>query len=216
MLLPLLPPLLLLSLLLLLPPLAATTSLNTIQAAIIQQIAPTSASCPPNTTECRTAHQAAPFIFRALTTHHIHHPNLQAAVIALMAYESADFRYKHNVWPGRPGQGTANMQMPRFNLLYARRTPALRATARARFPFRDPAGQSPDTLDAILALVTPDEYNFGSGPWFLAEMCGGDVRAALARDLDQGFGLYMACVGVDVSLERRVYLERAKRAFGLA
>ncbi|KAG5973889.1 hypothetical protein E4U55_000193 [Claviceps digitariae] len=138
-----------------------------------------------------------------------------AAVIALMAFESVDFQYKHNLYPGRPGQGTANMQMPNYNLLYAKQIPALRDQATCQFPFPTTDGQSPQTLQAILALVTPDEHNFGSGPWFLMSQCGGEVRDALARDVDDGFGLYMRCVGVEVTHERRAYLERAKKAFGL-
>jgi hypothetical protein len=87
-------------------------------AAAIQAIMPTSKSCAdakfPD--ECRTAEQAAPFISKAcadLSTGEC------AATIALMGLESVEMKFKHNVSPGRPGQGTANMMMadvglPRF------------------------------------------------------------------------------------------------------
>ncbi|KAG6003126.1 hypothetical protein E4U21_002324 [Claviceps maximensis] len=197
--------------LLLSPP--TTASLDTVR--IIQQIAPRSASCPPDNTECRTAQQAAPFIVQSLAQYKIYNPNLMAAVIALMAFESVDFQYKHNISPGRPGQGTANMQMANYNLLYAKQIDALRDETARLFPSATVDGQSPQTLNDLLALVTPDEYNFGSGPWFLMTQCGGDVRDALARDVDDGFALYMKCVGVGVTDERKAYFERAKKAFGL-
>ncbi|KAG5989372.1 hypothetical protein E4U52_005631 [Claviceps spartinae] len=178
----------------------------------IQQIAPKSLSCLPCSLDCRTAHQAAPFIASSLKKYNIHDLNTTAALLALMAFESVDFRYKHNVFPGRPGQGTVNMQSANYNLLYAKSIPALKPLV-ASIPSVE--GLKNETLNAILGLVTPDEYNFGSAPWFLVKQCGRDVLKALQRDLEDGFGAYMKCVGVEVSEERRVYLERAKKAFEL-
>lgn len=79
-------------------------------AKAIAAIMPQASSCDgadfPD--ECRTAAQAAPFISKACA-------DLSdgecAATVALMGLESVDMRFKHNVSPGRPGQGTANMQM---------------------------------------------------------------------------------------------------------
>ncbi|KAG5968137.1 hypothetical protein E4U58_001996 [Claviceps cyperi] len=178
----------------------------------IQQIAPKSLSCLPCSPDCRTAHQAAPLIASSLKKYNIHDLNTTAALLALMAFESVDFRYKHNVFPGRPGQGTVNMQSAGFNLLYAKSIPELKPLVAT---IRSVDGLKNETLNAILGLVTPDEYNFGSAPWFLVKQCGGDVFKALQRNLEDGFGAYMKCVGVEVSEERRVYLERAKKAFGL-
>ena len=85
-------------------------------AAAIQAIMPTSKSCAdaefPD--ECRTAEQAAPFISEAcadLSTGEC------AATIALMGLESVEMKFKHNVSPGRPGQGTANMMMADVGLV---------------------------------------------------------------------------------------------------
>ncbi|OAQ97769.1 hypothetical protein LLEC1_00565 [Akanthomyces lecanii] len=130
-----------------------------------------------------------------------------------MAFESADFRYKHNVYPGRAGQGTANMQMARFNLLYAK---SLAGVEEKVADISSVDGLPPDRLNYILSLVTPDEHNFGSGPWFLTTQCRGTVRDALQRNIDEGFAEYMACVGVSVTPERLAYLTRAKKAFGIA
>ncbi|KAG6021009.1 hypothetical protein E4U41_002636, partial [Claviceps citrina] len=70
-------------------------------------------------------------------------------------------------------------------------------------------------LDRILGLVQPDEYNFGSGPWFLVTQCGPEVREKLRASADEGWAAYMKCVGVEASPERTAYFERAKRAFGI-
>lgn len=198
----------------LLGPLAlASSALATINAAgIIKQISPNSASCDGATPECRTADQVAPHAAHAMLQYGLYSPKEMAAVLALMAFESADFKYKHNVYPGRPGQGTANMQMPNFNLKYAQSIPAVRPKV-ADIGSTD--GLPPAKLNEILALVTPDKYNFGSGPWFLKTQCPASVRDALKGNVDEGFKQYMACVGVDVTPERLAYFDRAKQAFHL-
>lgn len=179
---------------------------------IIQKIAPGSASCDAAATECRTATQAAPFMVQSMAQYQMYSPNEIAAVLSLMAFESVDFKYKHNVYPGRPGQGTANMQMAKYNLLYAKSLDGVKDKVA---DINSVDGLSDDRLNEILSLVTPDEFNFGSGPWFLATQCGQDVRDSLKGDIDQGFEAYMGCVGVTVTEERKAYLTRAKDAFGL-
>lgn len=179
---------------------------------VVQHIAPTSNSCEGKLPECRTAKQAAPYLIMGMLQYKINHVNEIASVLALMAFESVDFKYKHNVYPGRPGQGTANMQMAKFNLDYAKQIDGVKDKV-ANIPSVD--GLSPDKLNEILALVQPDEYNFGSGPWFLATQCPADVRDRMKKNADDGFRAHMSCVGVDVTEERLAYFQRAKEAFGL-
>jgi hypothetical protein len=179
-------------------------------AQIIEHIAPDSASCDGKSDECRTAEQAAPFIFDSFCQYGLQHPNQIAAVIALMALESGEFAYKRNAFPGRPGQGTANMQMPPFNLKYAKSLEDVRDQV-ANVTSTD--GLPDAELDRILDLVTVDEHNFGSGAWFLRSECPDTVVAALEADIDNGFEQYMACVGVEVGEERLAYLTKAKEAF---
>ncbi|CEJ94853.1 hypothetical protein VHEMI10360 [[Torrubiella] hemipterigena] len=192
--------------------LAGSALANLDAAAIIKQIAPNSVSCAGATPDCRTANQVAPHAVHSMSHYGLYSPKEMAAVLALMAFESADFKYKHNVYPGRPGQGTANMQMPSFNLKYAQSIPAVKGKV-AGIGSAD--GLPAAKLNEILALVTPDEYNFGSGPWFLATQCPGAVRDALKGNVDEGFKQYMACVGVAVTSERLAYFNRAKQAFHL-
>jgi hypothetical protein len=181
-------------------------------AEIIKHIAPDSASCADKSDECRTAEQAAPFIFRSFCQYGIQHPNQIAAVISLMALESGEFAYKRNAFPGRPGQGTANMQMPPFNLKYAKSL----EDVRDEVADIDSTDGLPDAeLDRILDLVVVDEHNFGSGAWFIRSECPQSVLDALEADIDTGFEEYMACVGVEVDEGRLAYLTKAKEAFDL-
>lgn len=96
------------------------------------------------------------------------------------------------------------MQMVNYNQEYASSIPELQPKV---------AGASDND---VLALVTPDEYNFGSGPWFLATQCSDSVRQALQAGTDDGFRAYMACVGVTAGDDRLAYWTRAKAAFGLS
>lgn len=81
---------------------------NKITTAQLLDIAPKSKSCdnPPAAGECATAQQAAPFISTAFDTYDVTSPAEQAAVISLMAFETGDFKYNRNHFPGRPGQGS--------------------------------------------------------------------------------------------------------------
>jgi hypothetical protein len=75
------------------------------------------------------------------------------------------------------------------------------------------AGKSPSE---VLAMVTPDEHNFGSAAWFLKNKCTADVRASLKTGTDAGWTAYNQCIGVDGTLaERMAYWTRAKKAFNL-
>lgn len=182
--------------------------------AIVKEIAPESESCQAGG-ECRTAEQAAPFIEASLKKYSITHPNVQAAIIALMAFESVNFEYKHNVTPGRPGQGTANMQMATYNLMYANSLPEVK-TKVAAAGYTSVDAMTDAQLNEMLGWVTVDEYNFGTGAWYLTTQCPATIREALIADIDTGFATYMSdCVGVEVTDERTAYLTAAKEAFSL-
>ncbi|KAL7797359.1 hypothetical protein V8C37DRAFT_370836 [Trichoderma ceciliae] len=179
--------------------------------AIVKKIAPGAENCV-DTTECRTAEQAAPFIAQSMYDYKVFTTPEMAAIISLMAFESVDFKYKHNVSPGRPGQGTANMQMANFNLLYAQSIDSIKDQV-SRYTSTD--GLSSDDLNHILSLVQPDEFNFASGAWFYTTQCDSSVKEALWADVDTGFQKYMECVGTPVTDDRLAYFTRAKEAFGL-
>ncbi|KAH7159576.1 hypothetical protein B0J13DRAFT_539185 [Dactylonectria estremocensis] len=188
----------------------ALASLNA--TTIVAEIAPGSESCASDNADCRTASVAGPYLALAMQQYHIYSVNQMAAVISLMAFESVDFAYKHNISPGRPGQGTANMQTAGYNLLYAKSLDGVKDKV-ADIDSVD--GLSDDKLNEILALVTPDKYNFGSGAWFLTTQCDASVRTQLDADIDAGFEAYMGCVGTALTDERTAFLTRAKEAFGI-
>lgn len=87
------------------PLIARETALT--EAQLID-IAPTSQSCdnPPAKGECATAKQAAKFTSQSFDTYQITSKAEQAAIISLMAFESDDFKYNKNHFPGVPGQGS--------------------------------------------------------------------------------------------------------------
>ncbi|KAL2687868.1 hypothetical protein Neosp_005437 [[Neocosmospora] mangrovei] len=181
-------------------------------APIIEHLAPKSVKCDPKNDECRTAKQAAPFITQGFYDHGIYDVKEMAAVLSLMAFESGDFQYKRNAFPGRPGQGTANMQMAKFNLLYAQSIPELKEKWGK---VKTVDGASNSTLSDLLDDVTQDKYNFASGPWFLTTQCEPSVRTSLQKDIDAGFKEYMDCVGVTIDEARTKSINLAKEAFGL-
>jgi hypothetical protein len=71
----------------------------------IKAVAPDTASCD-GTQPCRTAEQAAPFINASFKKYNFTTVGEQAALFSLMAFESGNFRFDVNVFPGRPGQGS--------------------------------------------------------------------------------------------------------------
>lgn len=193
---------------------AAPTPAVKSTASIIEQIAPKSSSCAsadfPD--ECRTAEQAGPLLFAGMEAHGLTSPNQQAALLSLVALESGDFQYKRNKFPGRPGQGTSNMQMAQWNLKYAKSIDAVKGEVDG---IESVDGLADDELNRILDLVVDDKYNFASGAWFMKTQCGDAVLQALAADIDSGYQQYMQCVGVTVDDSRQQYFNRAKAAFGL-
>ncbi|KAK5633823.1 hypothetical protein RRF57_009537 [Xylaria bambusicola] len=198
---------------------AAPTSLEAREvksaAQIIGEIAPNSLSCPNSKDvhdDCRTNVQAAPFFIKAFIDYGLKNYGQMAAVLALTSLESVDYKYKHNVNPGRPGQGTSNMQMIQFNQEYAASIPELKDQLAAIGTV-----DTPDKQNAVLALVKDDKYNFASGAWFLTKHCPESVNALKARgaQLDTAFQGYMQCIGVDIDAARQQKWNLAKTAFGL-
>ncbi|KAI0387419.1 hypothetical protein F5Y04DRAFT_4261 [Hypomontagnella monticulosa] len=178
-------------------------------AQIVGEIAPNSKTCD-GSAECRTADQAGPLLADAMVKYGIYSPGQIAAILALTAFESVEYRFKHNVSPGRPGQGTSNMQQFNFNLMYAQSIPELKSKV---------AGVDANAPDAkkneVLSLVNADQFNFGSGPWFFTTQCSKAVQDGMKAGTDAAFAQYMGCVGVSVDSDRKAYWDRAKKAFGI-
>lgn len=188
-------------------------------AAQLLAIAPTSNTCDGASfpSECATAEQAAPFLVSAMAKYGITSPSEIAAVLSVIAYETGDFKYNINHFPapGRPGQGTRNMQMANYNLLYAQSIPALSSNLSAITTATSTSGLTDDQLNAIRALVLPDEYSWGSAAWYLTAQCA-SVRPALQNDGHAGATAYYQCIGTDMTEDRMAYWVRACTAFGIS
>ncbi|KAI0594541.1 hypothetical protein F4775DRAFT_596191 [Biscogniauxia sp. FL1348] len=180
-------------------------------AAKIALIAPSSVSCSAQFPECRNNTEVAPHFLDALKLYEIEAPGQIAGILALTAFESGNYQYKHNSNPDHHGQGTSNQQMADYNVKYAQSFPELKPQVDALSPV-----DTPDKQDQVLNLVVPDKYNFGSGPWFLKTQCAASVLTALAAGNDAGMNTYMGCVGASMTEDRNEYWTRAKAAFNLA
>ncbi|KAH7370550.1 hypothetical protein BKA65DRAFT_385501 [Rhexocercosporidium sp. MPI-PUGE-AT-0058] len=180
----------------------------------VLQIAPTSNTCSgaPFPDECATNIQAAPYLISAMSKYEIWSVPEIAAVLSLIAFETADFKYNTNKFPGRPGQGTRNMQVATYNLQYAMSIPELAPKLSAITTSSSVTGLSDDQLNAIRALVLPDEYSWASGAWFLKTQCA-NIRPALQTGSQAGFEAYMGCVGVTADADRLAYWNRATASF---
>ncbi|KAG9240646.1 hypothetical protein BJ878DRAFT_429828 [Calycina marina] len=185
--------------------------------SIILAAAPASSSCSGGDfpEECRTAQQAMPFLTKAFADYKIYSVPEIAAVLSLIAFESDDFKFNINHYPapGRPGQGTRNMQMPNFNLQY---TLSVSPDAVKKITTATSTeGLSDAVLNSIRDIVTTDQFTWASGAWFLVNHCA-SVRPAIQKGDEAGFEAYMDCIGTAVTDDRLQKWKAAMTAFGLS
>jgi hypothetical protein len=159
-------------------------------------IAPETASCSgaPFPDECADASTAAKALNASFAKYNIATPGEQAALIAYMLFESGNFKYSKNHFPGRPGQGTRMMAMPNFVGQYAAAVadPTTMSTA------------STAGVDAVLALVnSDDEKSFGAAAWFYSSQCDATVKAGVQAETVDGWHAFLTqCVGTTAAPER--------------
>lgn len=166
-------------------------------------VAPNSQSCAsaPFPTECRTADQALPLIIAAFNTYDITHPAVQAALLSLMAYESGEFVYNQNHFPGVPGQGTRNMQSPTYNAMYA--------TSLGIGSFA--------TGSELMQAVGADQYTFASAAWFITTQCDFRVRENMWSGSKTAWEAYLTgCVGTVADEGRVAYWTKAMGVLGVS
>ncbi|KAF2636630.1 hypothetical protein P280DRAFT_472856 [Massarina eburnea CBS 473.64] len=172
-------------------------------AAQLTTISPATASCAGADTECADAAHAAPAIVKSFDKYGFTAPGVQAALIAVMLFESADFKYNKNKTPGRPGQGTRNMQMAPFNIKYAT---ALNI-----------AGAVAATEATVLDLLSTDDLSFGSAAWYLSTQCPASIAKGLEDGSVAGWDAYLvSCLQTTHDPARDPYWTKAKAALGVA
>ncbi|KAF1932011.1 uncharacterized protein M421DRAFT_416739 [Didymella exigua CBS 183.55] len=176
------------------------TVTGSVTADQLTQIAPEAASCSgaPFPEECADATAAATALNKSFDTYGIKTAGEKAALIAYTLFESGNYKYSKNHFPGRPGQGTRMMAMPPFIAKYATAVAGAEAVTTANAVGGD-AG-----LDAVLALVnSDDEKSFGSAAWFYSTQCQEDVKAGVAAETIEGWHNFLtACVGTTLDETR--------------
>ncbi|KAF2739331.1 hypothetical protein EJ04DRAFT_509034 [Polyplosphaeria fusca] len=168
---------------------------NTLTEAAIQAIAPSTASCAGAefSNECATAADAVGPIQASFQKYGVTSTAEQAALIALMLYESGNFQYNIHHFPSpNPGQGTRNMQNYPFNLQYA--------TALFGAQAQEKAAQGPD---AVLGMLLGNDESFGSAAWFLTSQCNAQIRQGLHSGSQAGWSAYLTqCIGTTDTPDR--------------
>ncbi|KAJ4414689.1 hypothetical protein N0V82_007803, partial [Gnomoniopsis sp. IMI 355080] len=183
-------------------------------AGTVKIIMPLSVSCAGRGDECTTADVAAPYLAASMDTYGIKTGYEQAGILALISYESNQLQYKTNLNPANKaaGQGTANEQSGQFNVEYANSFPELASMNL--------------TTSTVLAQVTQDKYNFGSGAWFYSQQKTDGCKNARAMAQQSNTTawewfstVYLAdCVGVNITAQtaRTEDWNRALQAFGIS
>ena len=96
------------------------------------------------------------------------------------------------------------MQSPDFNVEYAESIDAI----------SDEVAEANGDKGKILdLLVANEEYDFGSGAWFLTTQCEDNVREQLQSGSEEGWEAYITdCVGTEANEDRKGYWEAAVEA----
>lgn len=179
---------------------------TTLSASQIQAIAPATASCDGADfpSECADANAAAGAIAASFSKYSITSKGEQAALLALMLYESGNFKYNIHHFPSpNPGQGTRNMQSYNYNLQYAK----------SLFDAQKVAAAEAQGPDAVLQLVLGDNESFGSAAWFLSSQCSAEIRQGLASGSAEGWTAYLTqCVGTTDTADRDTVWKAALQA----
>jgi len=189
-------------------------------AAHIIAAVPSTVNCPSsNPGPCRTAAQIAPLINKSFSKFGFLSRGEQAAIFSLMAFESGNFAFDVNVFPGRPGQGTRNMMMFDFILPYALQYN--RSAVRAIRSDLSPSSRASDVTDdaqknAIRATVLDDTLSFASAAWFLRTHCSSQIATGLKSETDSAFNAYMGpdCIGAGEDPARLALYKTTLTAMG--
>lgn len=175
---------------------------NIITSAQLVKIAPNTATCdsPPAPGECMAADMASMWLSLSFITFKIEDFNTRAALTALVLYESANFKYSINHFPGVPGQGTRNMQSTTYNQKYAQYLTSLTDSGITQGAVALATREGPA---AVLNLVNTDRWSFASAAWFLTTQCSAEARSGLAEGTEIGWTNYLTgCVGTTATEER--------------
>lgn len=96
------------------------------------------------------------------------------------------------------------MQSPDFNAEYAESIEEISDEV---------AEADGDVVKILDLLLSDEEYDFGSGAWFLTTQCDEAVREQLQSGSEEGWAAYITeCVGTEANEDRKGYWETAVEA----
>ncbi|RKP37281.1 hypothetical protein BJ085DRAFT_11434, partial [Dimargaris cristalligena] len=143
--------------------------------------------------ECTVPETAVGLLNDSFKEYNVNSAGQQAALIAIMNFESSGFAYKTNLNPDNHGQGTySQMQYPAIEG-YVLSVPALKT----KYDSLTKTVTDENTLkDEVLKLAIADQYVFGAAAWYLKKSgkCDESVWSALDKGDDAGFTKYIQCV----------------------
>ncbi|KAK9766391.1 hypothetical protein K7432_004558 [Basidiobolus ranarum] len=151
--------------------------------------------------ECRNAQQALAPLRESFLKYGIDSVGAEAAIVALIAYESGSFAFNINHWPGRAGQGTRNMMMFPAIHEYVKSLASLNRKY-LKITLNVPEPYSEEKQNEIRALVLNDRDSFASAAWYLAKSseCPRDALEKLRANTEEAFKYYtLTCVKTDGS-----------------
>ncbi|KAJ1721054.1 hypothetical protein LPJ53_004384 [Coemansia erecta] len=158
-------------------------SLSQLNAAIPSRASDSSCASVSTPSECTPNSRAVVAINNAISKYGVTSTGEIVALISLMAYESADWQYNVNHYPGRPGQGTKAMLMYNFIEKYAQQLHPSDSTRVLA------AGDASDSVkNSLRELVLNDDDTFGAAFWYLTSQAAayhnnaGKLRAGNADD----------------------------------
>ncbi|KAJ2450970.1 hypothetical protein EV183_003930 [Coemansia sp. RSA 2336] len=129
--------------------------------AIPKRAGPNGCASAAEQAECATNEVAAAAITNAINKYDVKRRGEVVALIALMAYESADWEYNINHFPGRAGQGTRAMLMYNFISTYAQSLYPSKITA------TEASSQSTEAMNSVRELVLNNDDSFAAAFWYL-------------------------------------------------
>ncbi|KAJ2359065.1 hypothetical protein IWW50_000263 [Coemansia erecta] len=111
--------------------------------------------------ECATNDSAAKAITHAMAKYNVKRRGEVVALISLMAYESKNWEYNINHFPGRAGQGTRAMLMYNFIYTYAQSLYPDKVSSSAA------NSESATEMNSVRGLVLGGDDSFGAAFWYL-------------------------------------------------
>jgi hypothetical protein len=174
------------------------TASKSLTPAMLIAMAPLTASCTAAFAQCADATRAAPAISKSFEKYGFKTPGEQAALIAIMLFESDNFKYNQPI-AAVAGKGTRNMQSEAFNKKYA----------------ADLKGGAV-TGDLMSVVNASDDTSFGSAAWFLKTQCDASIAKGLQSGSMAGWDTYLTqCIGTTHAPARDVSWTAAKKALGV-